>query len=58
MDMSYIRYGRIILDHIVYTDYLVKIGAYNPDAYSSLAVPSDGMSLLLLANASGTLFSR
>jgi hypothetical protein len=30
-------------------DYLAKMGAHNPEAYSPLAVPPDGMNLLLLA---------
>jgi hypothetical protein len=38
-------------------NYLVKIGARNPGTYSSPAVPLDEISLLLLANASETLFS-
>ncbi|MCI40968.1 glucan 13-beta-glucosidase, partial [Trifolium medium] len=39
-------------------DFLAKIGACNPEAYSPIVVPPDGMSLLLLADASGTIFSR
>jgi hypothetical protein len=31
-------------------DYLAKMGAHNPEAYSPLAVPPDGMNLLLLAD--------
>ncbi|MCH93427.1 ribonuclease H protein [Trifolium medium] len=52
--------------HIVHTfregnacaDYLAKFGAANPEAYSPIVDPPDGMSLLLLADASGTFFSR
>jgi hypothetical protein len=39
-------------------DYLTKIEARNLEAYSPIAVPPDGMNLLLLAYASGTLFFR
>jgi ribonuclease HI len=39
-------------------DYLAKIGARNLEAYSPIVVPPDGMNLLLLADASGTLFFR
>ncbi|MCI43773.1 hypothetical protein A2U01_0065011, partial [Trifolium medium] len=39
-------------------DYHAKFGAANPEAYSPIVDPLDGMSLLLLADASGTLFSR
>ncbi|GAU31243.1 hypothetical protein TSUD_149290 [Trifolium subterraneum] len=40
------------------TYFLAKFGARNPEAYSSIVVPLNGMSLLLLADASGTIFSR
>jgi hypothetical protein len=39
-------------------DYLAKIGVCNLKAYSPIDVPPDGMKLLLLADASGTLFFR
>ena len=39
-------------------DFLAKFGARNPEAYSRIAVPPDGMSLLLLADASGNFYSR
>ncbi|GAU50646.1 hypothetical protein TSUD_333850 [Trifolium subterraneum] len=39
-------------------DYLAKLGACNAEAYSSIAIPPNRMSLLLLADASGTIFSR
>ncbi|PNX79472.1 hypothetical protein L195_g035458, partial [Trifolium pratense] len=39
-------------------DYLAKLGANNLEAYSSMFAPPAGMNLLLLADASGTLFSR
>ncbi|MCH83631.1 ribonuclease H protein [Trifolium medium] len=39
-------------------DFLVRIGARNPEAYSPLVAPPDGMNLLMLADANGTLFSR
>jgi hypothetical protein len=39
-------------------DYLAKLGAHNPEVYSPIAIPPSEMSLLLLADASGTLFSR
>jgi hypothetical protein len=41
----------------VCTDYLTKFGARNPEAYSPIAIPPNRMSLLLLTDASGTLFS-
>ncbi|GAU46107.1 hypothetical protein TSUD_95790 [Trifolium subterraneum] len=41
-----------------FADYLAKLGARNDEAYSSIAIPSNGMCLLLLADASGTIFSR
>jgi ribonuclease HI len=39
-------------------DFLAKLGARNLEAYSSVAIPPAEMNLLLLADASGTLFSR
>ncbi|PNY08585.1 ribonuclease H [Trifolium pratense] len=42
----------------VCADFLAKLGARHPEAYSPLVTPPDGMSLLLLADASETLFSR
>jgi hypothetical protein len=39
-------------------DNLAKIGAHNLEAYSPIAVPPDGMNILLLAYASGTLSLR
>jgi hypothetical protein len=36
----------------------MKFGATNPGTYSPLADSQDGMSLLILADVSGTLFSR
>ncbi|MCH90659.1 ribonuclease H protein, partial [Trifolium medium] len=39
-------------------DFLAKIEARNPEAYSRIAVPPDKMNLLLLADASGTFYSR
>ncbi|GAU16251.1 hypothetical protein TSUD_298830 [Trifolium subterraneum] len=42
----------------VCADYLAKIGAHHSEAYSTIAIPPAGMSLLLLTDASGTLFSR
>ncbi|MCI39825.1 hypothetical protein A2U01_0061057, partial [Trifolium medium] len=39
-------------------DYLAKLGARNLEAYSPIAIPPHEMSLLLLADASGTLFYR
>ncbi|MCI76768.1 hypothetical protein A2U01_0098038, partial [Trifolium medium] len=39
-------------------NYLARIEARNPEAYSPIAIPPDGMSLLLLANASETLFAK
>ncbi|MCI26760.1 hypothetical protein A2U01_0047957, partial [Trifolium medium] len=39
-------------------DYLAKLGARNPEAYSPIAIPPHETSLLLLADANGTLFSR
>jgi ribonuclease HI len=39
-------------------DYLAKLGAQNLMPYAPLSIPPAGMSLLLLADASGTLFSR
>ncbi|GAU24890.1 hypothetical protein TSUD_116140 [Trifolium subterraneum] len=38
-------------------NYLAKLGARNAEAYSSIAIPPNGMSLLLLAYASETIFS-
>ncbi|PNX86004.1 hypothetical protein L195_g042079, partial [Trifolium pratense] len=42
----------------VCVNYLAKLGARNPEVYSPIAIPPNGMSLLLLAYASETLFSR
>jgi hypothetical protein len=39
-------------------NYLAKIGAHNLEAYSPIVIPPDGMNLLLLADASGTLIFR
>jgi hypothetical protein len=39
-------------------DFLAKLGVRNPEAYSRIATPPVGMSFHLLADASGTLFSR
>ncbi|PNX95640.1 hypothetical protein L195_g018833 [Trifolium pratense] len=39
-------------------DYLAKLGARNPEVYSPIAIPPNETSLILLADASETLFSR
>ncbi|MCI46646.1 ribonuclease H protein, partial [Trifolium medium] len=59
-------HGRDWRIHIVHTfregnasaDYLAKFGAANHEVYSPIVDPPDGMSLLLLVDASGTFFSR
>jgi hypothetical protein len=39
-------------------DFLAKLGANNPEAYSRIATPPAGMNLHLLVDASRTLFFR
>ncbi|GAU17063.1 hypothetical protein TSUD_105620 [Trifolium subterraneum] len=39
-------------------DYLAKFGAQNIKVFSTMTTPPDGMNLLLLADASGTWFTR
>jgi hypothetical protein len=39
-------------------DYLAKLGAQNLVPYAPLSIPPAGMNLLLLGDASGTLFSK
>ncbi|KAK2377199.1 hypothetical protein QL285_077906 [Trifolium repens] len=39
-------------------DFLAKLGARSLEAFSTISMPPAEMNLLLLADASGTLFSR
>jgi hypothetical protein len=39
-------------------DYLAKFRACNPETYSPIVIPPNEVSLLLLADTSGTLFFK
>jgi hypothetical protein len=53
-----VRLVHILMEGNTCADYLAKIGARYLEVYSPIAILLDGMGLLLLADASETLFSR